>query len=124
MGRAIALGLNFGPVRAPRWSRSWRDGAPRRILPTPPTPAGAFVSAARYDPQVLQWLFEVMSRCSLPGEVMGREGVRERSAEVAAANPPYRSPGPDRAQLEELLAELGHPDAITLTLAPPSAPAS
>ena len=37
-------------------------------------------------------------------EVIAREGVFERVLEVALSTPPYSSPGPNRAELEELLA--------------------
>jgi hypothetical protein len=53
---------------------------------------------------VLQWFFEVISCYTLPDEVMAREGVFERVLEVAVSSPPYASPGPNRAELEELLA--------------------
>ncbi len=74
--------------------------------PSDPSVAGprAFASAAHYDPQVLQWFHEVISCYSLPDELMAREGVFERALEVASSTPPYSSPGPNRAELEELLA--------------------
>jgi hypothetical protein len=53
---------------------------------------------------VLQWLFEVASCCTLPDEVIAREGVLERVLEVALSTPLYSTPGPTRADLEELLA--------------------
>ncbi len=111
--------------------------------PSDPSVAGprAFASAAHYDPQVLQWFFEVTGCFTLPDEVIGREGVLERVLEVALSNPPYSSPGPtgpnSRRSLPDnvpraravfvhgnpetaaiwgpLLAELRHPDAVTLS---------
>jgi hypothetical protein len=35
---------------------------------------------------------------------IAREGVLERVLEVALSTPPYSSPGPNRAELEEILA--------------------
>jgi hypothetical protein len=64
----------------------------------------AFASAAHYDPQVLEWFFEVVGCFTLPGDVIAREGVFERVLEVASSTPPYSSPGPNRAELEETLA--------------------
>jgi hypothetical protein len=49
---------------------------------------------------VLQWFFEVISCYTLPDDVMACDGVFERVLEVALSNPPYSSPGPDRAELE------------------------
>jgi hypothetical protein len=64
----------------------------------------AFASAAHYDPQVLQWFFEVICCLSLPDEVIAREGVFDRVLEVALSTPRYSSPGPNRTELEEILA--------------------
>jgi hypothetical protein len=63
----------------------------------------AFASVSHYDPEVLQWLFEVVGCLNLPNEVMARHGVFERVLDVALSAPPYASPGPTRAELEELL---------------------
>jgi hypothetical protein len=74
--------------------------------PSDPSVAGprAFSSAAHYDPQVLEWFYEVICCFTLPDEVIAREGVLDRVLEVALSNPPYSSPGPNRAELEEILA--------------------
>jgi 2-polyprenyl-6-methoxyphenol hydroxylase-like FAD-dependent oxidoreductase len=71
-----------------------------------PSVAGprAFASAAHYDPQVLQWFFEVIGCYTLPDDVIAREGVLDRVLEVALSTPPYSSPGPNRAELEAILA--------------------
>lgn len=100
-----AATVDFDRLRAPQVEALLR-GLDDPADPSDPAVAGprAFASAAHYDPQVLEWFFEVMSCYALPAEVLSREGVRERVGEVAAANPPYVSPGPDRARLEELLA--------------------
>ncbi len=81
------------------------QGLPDPFDPSDPSVAGprAFSSASHYDPEVLQWFFEVVGCFSLPGEVMARPGVFERVLEVALSTPPYTSPGPTRAELEELL---------------------
>jgi flavin-dependent dehydrogenase len=65
--------------------------------------ARAFTSASHYDPQVLQWYYEVISCMTRASEVFSRDGVRERVLEVAGSNPRYLTPGPDRAELEALL---------------------
>lgn len=64
----------------------------------------AFASASHYDPQVLEWFMEVQGCTDLASEVISRDGVLDHVIEVALANPPYRTPGPDRARLEEILA--------------------
>jgi hypothetical protein len=66
--------------------------------------ARAFDSARHYDAQVLHWYGEISSCNTLPSEVLARPGVVERVLDVAASNPPYRTPGPDRGELEDLLA--------------------
>ena len=63
----------------------------------------AFDSARHYDTQVLHWYGEISSCNSLPTEVTTRPGVLEHVLEVARQNPPYRTPGPDRKDLEALL---------------------
>ncbi len=64
----------------------------------------AFDSARHYDAQVLHWYGEISSCNTLPTEVTTRPGVVERVLDIAGQNPPYRTPGPDRAELEALLA--------------------
>lgn len=64
----------------------------------------AFVTASRYEPQVLQWFAEVRHCLTLPSDVLSRDGVPERVLEVGKSNPPYTTPGPDRSELETLLA--------------------
>lgn len=49
-------------------------------------------------------VLRIGSCISLPMDVIGRSGVFERVLEVASENPPYVTPGPDRTQLEALLA--------------------
>ena len=74
--------------------------------PNDPGIAGlrAFGSAVHYDAQLLAQYGEIMSRMTLPSDVIARPGVFERIIEVASQNPPYQTPGPDRRQLEDLLA--------------------
>lgn len=97
--------VDFDRLRAPQVD-AFLLGLDDPFDPSDPGVAGprALASTAHYDPQVLEWFFEVISCCSLPGEVMAREGVFERVLEVALSNPPYSSSGPNRAELEEILA--------------------
>ena len=103
------------PGGTPRRSTSTGSALPRsrpvckasRIpsIPRTRSVAGprAFASASHYDPEVLQWFFEVLCCLSLPDEVMARDGVFQRVLDVALSTPPHTSPGPTRAELEELL---------------------
>lgn len=97
--------VDFDRVRAPEVDAFMR-GLDDPFDPNDPSVAGprAFFSAAHYDPEVLQWFLEVLGCFSLPDEVIAREGVFERVIEVALSTPPYASPGPNRAELEEILA--------------------
>src|SRR5579871_5934072 len=99
-----ATTVDFDRLRAPEVDAFLR-GLDDPFDPSDPSVAGprAFRSAAHYDPQVLEWFFEVVTCRSLPGEVIARDGVLERVLEVALSNPAYTSPGPSRPQLEELL---------------------
>jgi hypothetical protein len=47
---------------------------------------------------------EVIACQTLPDDLIAREGVAERVLDVALSNPPYASPGPNRTELEEILA--------------------
>jgi hypothetical protein len=96
--------VDFDRIRAPEVEASLH-GLPDPFDPSDPSVAGprAFASASHYDPQVLQWFFEVVGCFTLPGEVIGRDGVFERVLDVALSTPPYASPGPTRTELEELL---------------------
>ena len=60
-------------------------------------------TCAHYDSQVLEWFMEVIGCVTLPNDVFAREGILERVLDVAQSNPPYSSPGPNRAELEEIL---------------------
>ena len=64
----------------------------------------ALDSARHYDAEVLHNFGDAMCCFALPMELMGRPGVFDKVLEVAMSNPPYATPGPDRDQLEELLA--------------------
>lgn len=96
--------VDFDRNRAPQVD-ALLNGLDDPFDPSDPAMAGprAFASAAHYDPQVLEWFHEIIGCFTLPGEVIARDGVLERVIEVAMANPPYASPGPDRAALEEML---------------------
>jgi 2-polyprenyl-6-methoxyphenol hydroxylase-like FAD-dependent oxidoreductase len=97
--------VDFDRIRAPQVDAFMR-GLDDPFDPSDPSVAGprAFASAAHYDPEVLQWFLEVLTCMSLPDEVIAREGVFERVIEVALSTRPYASPGPNRAELEEILA--------------------
>lgn len=96
--------VQFDRVRGPEVEAS-RLGQPDPHDPSDPMVAisRAFASAMHYDAQVLAWNQEIASCLTLPIEVLARSGVIERILTVAGENPPYATPGPDRAQLEELL---------------------
>jgi len=96
--------VDFDRIRAPE-VEAHLQGLPDPFDPSDPSVAGAraFASASHYDPDVLQWFFEVVGCFSLPDEVMAREGVFERVLDVALSTPTHTSPGPTRAELEELL---------------------
>jgi hypothetical protein len=53
---------------------------------------------------VLQWFYEVSGCYTLPSDVMARQGAFERVREVASSTPTYSSLGPNRAELEAVLA--------------------
>jgi len=97
--------VDFDRLRAPQVD-AFMQGLDDPFDPSDPSVAGprAFASAAHYDPQVLQWFSEVISCYTLPDDVIARDGVLDRVLEVALSNPPYSSPGPNRAELEEILA--------------------
>ena len=96
--------VDFDRIRAPE-VEAHLQGLPDPFDPSDPSVAGprAFASASHHDPDVLQWFFEVLGCLSLPDEVMTREGVLERVIDVALSSPPHTTPGPTRAELEELL---------------------
>ena len=97
--------VQFDRVRGPE-VEALRLGLPDPSDPGDPMVAGsqAFFSASHYDAQALAWFQEAASCLALPMDVLMRPGVFDRVLEVAGQNPPYVTPGPDRAQLEELLA--------------------
>jgi 2-polyprenyl-6-methoxyphenol hydroxylase-like FAD-dependent oxidoreductase len=96
--------VDFDRIRTPE-VEAFMQGLPDPFDPSDPSVAGprAFASAAHHDPEVLSWFFEVVGCFSLPEEVIARDGVFERVLDVALSNPTYASPGPTRAELEELL---------------------
>jgi hypothetical protein len=97
--------VDFDRLRAPEVDALMR-GLDDPFDPSNPAVAGprALASAAHYDPQVLEWFFEIITCQTLPEDLTAREGVLDRVLDVALANPPYQSPGPNRAELEEILA--------------------
>ena len=104
LARWHASTVDFDRLRVPEVDAFMR-GLDDPFDASDPSVAGprAFASAAHYDPQVLQWFHEVIGCHTLPDDVLAREGAFERVLEVASTNPRYSSPGPDRAELEELL---------------------
>jgi 2-polyprenyl-6-methoxyphenol hydroxylase-like FAD-dependent oxidoreductase len=96
--------VQFDRIRGPE-VEAFRQGLPDPHAPDDLLVMGfrALDSARHYDGEVLQWWGEQASCLALPMEVASRPGVFERVFEVATANPPYVTPGPDRAALEDLL---------------------
>ena len=90
-----AATVGFDRLRAPQVD-AFMQGLDDPFDPSDPSVAGlrAFASATHYDPQVLQWFFEVSSCYTLPSGVMARQGVLERVRGVASSTPLYSSPGP------------------------------
>jgi 2-polyprenyl-6-methoxyphenol hydroxylase-like FAD-dependent oxidoreductase len=72
--------------------------------PPPPDPARTgLVTAAVHDADAYRALLEVITCLAQPQEVLERPGMAERLA-AHAGEPPPGTPGPDRAQLLQLLA--------------------
>jgi 2-polyprenyl-6-methoxyphenol hydroxylase-like FAD-dependent oxidoreductase len=72
--------------------------------PPPPDPARTALStAAAHDADAYRALLEVITCMAQPQEVLERPGMAERLA-AHAGEPPPVTPGPDRAQLLQLLA--------------------
>jgi 2-polyprenyl-6-methoxyphenol hydroxylase-like FAD-dependent oxidoreductase len=72
--------------------------------PPPPDPTrSGLLTAAAHDADAFRALLETGTCLALPEEVLARPGMAERLA-AHAGEPPPVSPGPDRAQLLELLA--------------------
>jgi 2-polyprenyl-6-methoxyphenol hydroxylase-like FAD-dependent oxidoreductase len=72
--------------------------------PPPADPRQArFLAAALQDPDVFRGLLEIITCLALPEEVVTRPGMRERIEAGGDVAPPP-TPGPDRAQLLDLLA--------------------
>jgi 2-polyprenyl-6-methoxyphenol hydroxylase-like FAD-dependent oxidoreductase len=97
--------VGYDRIRGPE-VEAYRQGLPDPHDPNDPAVAGfrAFNTARHHDPLVLSWFGEQMSCFTLTSELIAREGVFERVLEVALAHEPYHVPGPDRRQLESLLA--------------------
>jgi 2-polyprenyl-6-methoxyphenol hydroxylase-like FAD-dependent oxidoreductase len=92
-------------VRGPE-VEAFRLGLPDPHDPNDLAVAGAraFGSAIHYDARLLAHYGEIMNCMTLASDVIARPGVFERIIEVASQNPLYETPGPDRRQLEDLLA--------------------
>ncbi len=73
--------------------------------PPPMDPdAGALMAAASHEPDVFRALLETVLCLGLPQEVFARPAVREKIDAYRDADLPPATPGPDRAQLLELIA--------------------
>jgi len=77
-----------------------RDGTE---LPTPNPHVQRFMAAVAFDGEVFRAAIEMLTCLALPEDVFARPGFIDRLAPYADAAP-MRLPGPDRAQLLELLA--------------------
>jgi 2-polyprenyl-6-methoxyphenol hydroxylase-like FAD-dependent oxidoreductase len=73
-----------------------------REPPAPDPGFTRFAAAAMHDPVLFRGLLEIGLSLALPAEVLARPGVQERIDRVGTADQ-IRLPGPDRAQLLELL---------------------
>ena len=100
-----AATVAFDRLRGPE-VEALRQGVPDPADPNDPSVAmpRALASASHYDADVFAWSAEIAGCLATPQEVLGRPGAFERVIEVALANPPYETPGPTRAQLEEIVA--------------------
>jgi 2-polyprenyl-6-methoxyphenol hydroxylase-like FAD-dependent oxidoreductase len=80
---------------------SWPD---RSLLPPrPATPMTRLVSAAAADADAFRGLIETVVCTALPDDVVARPAVAAALGRRNGATPPPPVPGPDRAQLVELL---------------------
>lgn len=77
---------------------AFRDGTA-----LPPSGGNALAAAAAFDADVYRGLIEIVMCMAHPGEVLARPEVRA-ALERHAGAPVHGVPGPDRAQLEKLLA--------------------
>ena len=72
--------------------------------PPPPDPTvAALAAAAPRDPDVFRAFLEMLSCLALPQEVMARPGFLAK-VQAHAGEPPLVPPGPNRAELESLMA--------------------
>lgn len=71
--------------------------------PAPDPLMSGFFTAAMHDPEVFRAMIETLTCLALPQEVLARPGMRERIEQHSGAVP-RPGPGPDRAQLLQLLA--------------------
>ena len=79
------------------------DALRQGVDPPPPDPLTTrFLTAATRDADVWRAVIETVVCVALPQEVLARPGMRERIDELGTGEPP-KPPGPDRAQLLQLL---------------------
>lgn len=78
-----------------------RDG----LEPPAPAPTTAAVGIAlMYDPDVFRGFIETIMCLALPQEVFARPGFLDKVSKAAEGKEAFQMPGPDRAQLLQLLA--------------------
>ena len=96
--------VQFDRLRGPE-VEAYRQGLPDPHDPSDMMIAGtrALDSARHYDAEVLHAYGAALSCFELPGELMSRPGLFDKVLEVAMSNPPYETPAPTRAELEELV---------------------
>lgn len=99
-----AATVAFDRIRGPEVEAE-RLGQPDPFDPSDMNVAGtrAFDSARHYSVEVLAAFGDTACCFALPEEITARPGVFDKVLEVAMTNEPYRTPGPTRAELEELL---------------------
>jgi len=85
--------------------------------PPPPEPtAAAVASAMMRDPDVFRGTLEMSMCMALPEEVLSRPGFMDK-VKVAARDRVWKTPGPDRAALLELV---GAPPVAQIVATPSS----
>lgn len=96
--------VQFDRIRGPEVEAALH-GLPDPHDPNDMNVAGmrAFDSARHYDADVLFAYGDAMGCYALPQELIARPGVFDKVLEVAMSTEPYVTPGPSRAELEELI---------------------
>ncbi len=93
----------WSQIKADRTRAAEMDAIRHGIPPAPPDPLMTrFQSAAMYDPDVYRGLLEIATCLALPRDVLSRPAVQAGIERYGDA-PPLPTPGPDRAELLDLL---------------------